>query len=354
MSARIFRPSTWFGGKSGSGARKDQMPLAELHCHIEGTIAPDMARRLGARHKVDISHIFRPDGNYQWSTFPDFLKVYDVVSSVVRSVDDYYDITTDYLTRAAAEGLIYSEMFISSEHPEDVGLSYDAFTQGVVSALEDVEARTGLVGRFILTSIRHRGPERAERTAGFASKYPNDRIVGFGLAGDESQFEPKDFVRAYDIATEAGLRRTAHAGEVEGADSVRATLDALKPERIGHGVRLLEDPDLAERIRDEGVTLELSPGSNIAIGLFKSYGDHPVKVLVDKGLKVTLSTDDPPFFSTTIGKEYAEVEAAHGFSKSGMMQFTLNSIDAAFCDEKTKAQLRSKAERWAQKNLQKA
>ena len=110
MTARIFRPSTWFGGKSGSSARKDLMPLAELHCHIEGTIAPDMARRLSARHKVDISHIFRPDGNYQWSTFPDFLKVYDAVSSVVRSVDDYYDITTDYLTRAAAEGLIKFEL----------------------------------------------------------------------------------------------------------------------------------------------------------------------------------------------------------------------------------------------------
>lgn len=350
MTARILRPSSWFGGKAKRESGRSLMPLAELHCHIEGTIAPDMARRLAARHKVDISGIFRPDGNYKWTTFPEFLKVYDVVSSVVCSVEDYYDITVDYLTRAAGEGLIYSEMFISSEHPEDVGLSYDDFTAGVTSALDDVEASTGLTGRFILTAIRHRGPERAERSAAFAAKHPHNKIVGFGLAGDESMFEPKDFARAYDMASDAGLHKTVHAGEVEGAASVRAALDALKPERIGHGIRLLEDPDLVPRVRDEGITLEVSPGSNIAIGIFKNYRAHPVKKLVDQGLKVTLSTDDPPFFFTTIGKEYREVEAAHGFSKVEMMDFTLNSIDAAFCDDKTKKQLRLKAEAWLKKN----
>lgn len=350
VTARMFEPSKRPGQSDVLEDGSQNMPLAELHCHIEGTIAPDMARRLAARHKVDISGIFRPDGNYKWTTFPEFLKVYDIVSSVVCSVEDYYDITVDYLTRAAGEGLIYSEMFISSEHPEDVGLSYEDFTAGVTSALDDVEASTGLVGRFILTAIRHRGHERAERSAGLAAKHPHDKIVGFGLAGDESKFEPKDFAHAYDIASAAGLRRTVHAGEVEGAASVRAALDALKPERIGHGVRLLEDPELVSRVRDEDITLEVSPGSNIAIGLFENYGAHPVKALVDQGLKVTLSTDDPPFFFTTIGKEYREVEAAHGFSKSGMMDFTLNSIDAAFCDEATKARLRSKAEAWLKRN----
>lgn len=328
----------------------DLMPLAELHCHIEGTIAPGMARKLAARHKVDISRIFGPDGNYNWTTFPEFLKVYDVVSSVVCSVEDYYDLTVDYLIRAAAEGLIYSEMFISSEHPGDVGLPYEDFVASVTSALNDVEAQTGLVGRFILTSIRHRGHERAERTAAYAASHPHEKIVGFGLAGDESLFEPKDFARAYEMASDAGLRKTVHAGEAEGAQSVRAALDALKPERIGHGVRLLEDPELIPRVKEEGITLEVSPGSNIAIGLFDNYAAHPVKTLVDQGLKVTLSTDDPPFFFTTIGKEYREVEAAHGFSKSEMMDFTLNSIDAAFCDEVTKAQVRARAEAWLKKS----
>lgn len=325
------------------------MPLAELHCHIEGTIAPEMARKLAKRHKVKIPHIFGRDGKYQWSTFPEFLQTYDAVSSAVCTPEDYYDITFDYLTRAAAEGLIYSEMFISSEHPEDVGLPFDAFLAGVTAALDDVEAKTGLVGRLILTAIRHRGPERAERTAQIAQKHPHEKIVGFGLAGDESQFEPRDFARAYDIASDAGLRRTAHAGEVEGPESIRATLDALRPERLGHGVRLLEDPALIPRVKDAGITLELCPGSNIAIGLFESYEAHPIKAYFDQGFKVTLSTDDPPFFDTTIGGEYAAVEAAHGLSQRDMMQFTLNSIDAAFCDEKTRKRLRARAEAWIKK-----
>lgn len=326
------------------------MPLAELHCHIEGTIAPEMARKLAARHKVKIPHIFGPDGNYQWSTFPEFLRTYDAVSSVVCTPEDYYDIAFDYLTRAAKEGLIYSEMFVSSEHPEDVGLSFDAFLDGVSAALDDVEAKTGLVGRLILTAIRHRGPERAERTARNAQLHPHEKVVGFGLAGDENQFEPKDFVRAYDMASDAGLRRTAHAGEIAGPESIRATLDALHPERLGHGVRLLEDADLVPRVKDDGITLELCPGSNIALGLFDSYETHPVRACFDQGLKVTLSTDDPPFFHTTIGREYAAVEAVHGFSRREMMQFTLNSIDAAFCDEETRKRLRARVETWIRKN----
>lgn len=330
---------------------KAPMPLAELHCHIEGTVAPELALKLAARHEADLSHIIAPQGSYIWSTFPEFLKVYDEVSSVVRTPEDYYDLVYDYLAKAAAEGMIYSEMFISSEHPEAVGISYQTFLDAVDRAFADIEAAFGLKGVLILTAIRHLGAERAERTAAMAERHPHPRVVGFGLAGDESLYQPSDFARAYEMASNAGLKKTVHAGEVEGPESIRAALEALQPDRLGHGVRVLEDADLMADLIERQMPFELCPSSNVAIGIFPSLKDHPIADYLKAGLKATLSTDDPPFFFTTIGAEYARVAAAHDLTEAQMLTFTRNSIETAFCDHGTKLELLAKVDAWAADTL---
>ena len=323
-----------------------KMPLAELHCHIEGTISPELALKLAEKHKMDLSHIISKDKTYKWSTFPEFLDVYDEVCNAVQTPEDYYDLTYDYLSKAAAQGLIYSEMFVSAEHPEEVGISYPTFLDAVDRAFADIEREFGVHGRLILTAIRHRGAERAERTARLAEKFPHPRVVGFGLAGDESQLHPKDFARAYEMASDAGLKKTVHAGEVEGPQSIRDALEALRPHRIGHGVRVGEDPALVEELKESQIPLELCPSSNVAIGAFSSLEEHPIARYKEKGLNVTLSTDDPPFFFTSLGEEYERVAKAHQLNDSDMMVFTQNSIEAAFCDEATKVVLRERIAAW--------
>ncbi|MEL7029891.1 MAG: adenosine deaminase [Pseudomonadota bacterium] len=316
------------------------LPLAELHCHLEGTITPVLAHKIGARYGVDLSSILDENGDYRWSTFADFIHVYDTMSGILRAPQDYYDVAYAYLTDNAADGLIYSEIFISPEHAVRFGVSYSAMVEAIAQAIDEAEAKTGVVGRMILTCVRNFGVEHAEKTARLAEDFPHARVTGFGIAGDEALGSHADFARAFEIARNgAGLSITAHAGELLGADSVRTALDAFDPARIGHGVRAIEDPALVAELAERGVTLELCPSSNVAIGLYGSLDEHPIARLTASGVATTLSTDDPAFFFTTIAQEYARIGEAHGLSEADLLGFTRRSIDAAFCDPETKERL---------------
>jgi len=165
------------------------------------------------------------------------------------------------------------------------------------------------------------------------------RVVGWGMAGDERMYAAADFAPAFGLAAEAGLRLTAHAGEFGGPDSVRAALDDLKVERIGHGVRAIEDPALVARLAAEGVTLEVNPGSNIALGVYPDWTAHPLPRLRDAGVKVTISTDDPPFFATDMTREFEMAEAAFGFGRADFIAITEAALQGAFCDEATRQAL---------------
>ncbi len=308
------------------------LPLAELHCHLEGTVAPELALRLGHRHGLDLSPLVDAGGRYRWRDFAGFLHVYDAMSAAICTAEDYYEITADYYRRMAAKGLIYGEIFVSPEHAMRQGLSYPTLIDAVASAMADVEAETGAVARIVVTCVRHFGREHAEETATLAARHPHPCVVGFGMAGDESLGAPADYARAFAIAADAGLGLTAHAGELCGPESVRATIESLPVSRIGHGVRAIEDADLVAELADRGITLEVCPGSNLALGLYPSIAAHPVKRLMEAGLKVTLSADDPPFFDTDVAREYEQVCRAHRLTRADMLGFTRRSIAAAFLD----------------------
>ena len=319
-----------------------QLPLAELHCHLEGTVAPDLALRLGRRHGLDLSPLVDAEGRYRWRDFAEFLHVYDAMSAAIRTAEDYYEITADYYRRMAQKGLIYGEIFVSPEHAMRQGLSYPTLIDAVASAMADIEAETGAVARIVVTCVRHFGHEHAEETAALAARHPHAYVVGFGMAGDESMGAPADYARAFAIARDAGLGLTAHAGEICGPESVRATIESLPVSRIGHGVRAIEDPELVAELVDRDITLEVCPGSNLALGLYPSIAAHPVRRLVEAGLAVTLSADDPPFFDTDVAREYEEVRTAHGFDPVDMLDFTRRSIAAAFLDSATRARLEAR------------
>ena len=192
-----------------------------------------------------------------------------------------------------------------------------------------------------MNDIRHLGPESVQATADEVLKKPHPYLVGFGLAGDELHFPPMLFTKTFNMLKESNFPITVHAGEWDGPENIRKAINFLHPTRLGHGVRSIEDPDLIKEIIDKNIILETCPTSNIATKIYKSYIDHPVKKLFDAGVKITVNSDDPPFFNATIAGEY-EVMANLGLSEDKLISLTRNAIESSFCDQSTKEKLLTK------------
>jgi adenosine deaminase len=311
---------------------------AELHCHIEGAAPPALALLQAEKYNVDVSGIIE-DGAYVWADFSQFLKCYDAVAELFRTEEDYARLAEAYLTELAEAGTIYSEIIVSPDHGNTIGIGSDAYIRGLAAGIEAAKARTGIEGRMIITLIRHMGPEAAERTALYAAKRAHALVTGLNLAGEERMHKVADFARAFDIARDAGLGLTIHAGEMAGAFSVRDALDHVHPSRISHGVRAIEDADLVRRIADEGVVLETCPGSNVSLQVFPDFASHPLRALHEAGCRVTLNSDDPPFFHTSLKQEYEIASQVMGFSDEEINGMTRTAIEAAFVDEPTRQRL---------------
>ncbi|MEM9474501.1 MAG: adenosine deaminase [Pseudomonadota bacterium] len=312
----------------------------ELHLHLEGAAPPAFIRGLAAEKQVDLSGIFDAQGHYVYRDFTEFLRVYEAATSVLTTPEDYHRLTSAVLAESAASGVVYSETFLSPDFcgGRDVG-AWREYLAAIREAAEVAEAREGITLRGIVTCIRHFGPEKAKETALCAAETQGDWLVGFGIAGDESVGEPGDFAYAFDMAREAELRLTAHAGEWRGPAGVRDTLDALRVERIGHGVRSIEDPGLVDRLAEDGVVLEVCPGSNVALGVYPDWADHPIDRLAQAGVAVTVSTDDPPFFHTTMADEYDRLAETFGWDENRLNEIARQSANAAFCDDDTRARI---------------
>lgn len=319
------------------------VPTAELHCHIEGAAPPALVRKQARRYGVDLAGLFDAQGHYRWNDFTTFLNAYDEASSVFRTPEDYAALAHAYFSTCAYEGMIYGEIFISPDHATAAGLSYQSYVEGLAAGVEQARLETGIEARMIAIGVRHFGADAVARAAHVATSHPHPLVSGFGLAGDERQGLVADFANSFALAREAGLGLTAHAGEFSGPESVRDALDHLNVKRLGHGVRAIEDPALVRRLSDEGIVLEVCPGSNVALGVYDSYESHPVARLRDAGVAVTLNSDDPPFFATTVALEYQRTAKAHGWGEGDLRAVTYTAIEAAFCDEATKAVLREKA-----------
>ncbi len=313
----------------------------ELHCHLEGAAPPALTLAQARKYGVDTG-AFLKDGTYLWKDFAEFLVCYDKVSEVYRSEEDYALLTETYLEELAGIGTIYSELIVSPDHGDRIGLGADAYMAGVSAGIRAAKAKTGIEARLIVTGERHFGPDRVVKAAEYAAKSDNPLITGFNMAGEERMGRVADYARAFDIAREAGLGLTIHAGEVCGAFSVADSLDLVRPQRIGHGVRAIEDMDLVKRLADLGTVLEVCPGSNIALKVFPDFQSHPLRKLRDAGVKVTINSDDPPFFHTSLKREYELASSAFGFSDAEINAMTRTAVEAAFVDEATRAALLAK------------
>ena len=315
---------------------------AELHVHLEGTAPPDLVRRIAARNGLALpDQMLGDDGRFRYTDFLDFLRTYDLAASVIRTAEDYRDITYEYLCSCAGGGAIYVELTASPDHAALVGLSNADHLDGIARGIDDARRDTGIEGRILISAVRNFGVERAMRVARHAAERAHPYVVGFSMAGDEAGFPAGDFAEVYAIVAGAGLGCTIHAGEWAGADSVRAALE-LPITRISHGVRAIEDPELVFELEARGIVLECCPTSNVVLGVYPSYEDHPLPQLRDAGVTVTLGSDDPPYFGATLEGEYEVCEERMGFSSEDLREITATAIDAAFCDEDLRAMLRSR------------
>ncbi len=329
------------------------MPKIELHLHLEGAALPDLIRRMAKEKSINLSGVFAENGDYTFDDFPHFLQVYEAATSVVRTPEDYARLTAAVLEQSAAQGVIYTEAFLSPDFcgRGDLG-AWREYLQAIQEAAITAERAHGITLRGIVTCIRHFGPYTSRQTARCAADTAGDWIVGFGMAGNETMGKQGDFAWAFDCAREAGLRLTTHAGEFGGPESVRQALDDLRVDRIGHGVRAIEDAALVKRLSDTSVVLEVCPKANIALGLYRDLRAHPIAELRKAGVKVTVSTDDPPFFHTTMTGEYAGLAHSFGWDETDFAALNRTALDAAFCDAKTKKRLEGKLKAGSKKRLE--
>ncbi|WP_282602781.1 adenosine deaminase [Paracoccus sp. PARArs4] len=315
------------------------MKKLELHLHLEGAAPPAFVRDLAARKSEDVGGIFDERGNYAYRGFDEFLQVYEAATSVIRGPEDYARLLEVVLENCAENGVIYAELFVS---PEFCGGGDLAAWREYLHAMTEMAAKMrgqGIDSRAILTSIRHFGPERSKTTAICAAETAGGWVTGFGMGGAEGVGRATDYAWSFDCAREAGLGLTCHAGEWGGPDSIRDAL-SLGCTRIGHGVRAIEDNALVDRLAEDGITLEVCPGSNIALGVYSRLRDHPIAKLIERGVRVTVSTDDPPFFHTTMRQEYDALARVFDFAEPEFDRIAHWAIDAAFCDDDTRARLR--------------
>ncbi|MGV6802685.1 MAG: adenosine deaminase [Ruegeria sp.] len=321
------------------------LPKIELHLHHEGAAPPDFIRQLAHEKRVDLSGIFKPDGSYDFRDFAHFLSVYEAACEVLKTPEDFRRLTLAILEESAANGVVYSETFLSPDFCGGGDLhAWRDYLHAIQDAATEAESKFDITLRGVVTCVRHFGPDKARQSAICAAETAGDWITGFGMGGNEAMGLQGDYKWSFDCAREAGLRLTTHAGEFGGPDSVRDAVRALGVERVGHGVRAIEDPDLVHELADRGVTLEVCPGSNVVLGLYPDFAAHPIARLRDAGVNVTVSTDDPPFFHTTMRREYEMLNQAFGWDAEDFAALNETALSAAFCDEETRTRVRKRLE----------
>jgi adenosine deaminase len=301
------------------------LPKAELHVHIEGTLEPEMMFELANRNGIELPFktVEATRAAYEFSNLQSFLDIYYQGASVLQTVDDFSDLMAAYLERAIADRVVSTEMFFDPQAHTDRGIPIETVMEGFArtrNAYAD-QIETSL----ILCFLRHLPEESALATLSAVEPFL-DQIIGVGLDSSEIGHPPEKFARAFARARSMGLRAVAHAGEEGGPEYVWGALDSLGAERIDHGVRSLEDPDLVKRMVDDQVPLTVCPQSNLKLRVVDDLSRHPLKRMLDLGLNVSIHSDDPAYFGGYIGHNYRVASEALGLNDEELIRLAANSL----------------------------
>ena len=333
---------------SGLDAFIRDLPKAELHLHLEGSLEPEQMFEFARRNRVSIPFRSAEEvrAAYAFSNLQDFLDIYYAGADVLRTEEDFHDLALAYLARAAADGVRHAEVFFDPQTHTDRGIPFSVVADGFLAALDEGARRFGISSGLILCFLRHLDEDAAFATLKEAEPY-YDRLLGVGLDSSELGHPPSKFARVFAAARERGLHLVAHAGEEGPPDYVREALDILHVERLDHGNRALEDGDLVARLRDLGMTLTVCPLSNLRLKVVDDLKAHPLKRMLDLGLRATVNSDDPAYFGGYVGGNYRAVTRALGLSRDDLAELARNSFAGAFLDDATKAQRIAEVEAFA-------
>jgi adenosine deaminase len=326
-----------FASRADRAAFIARLPKAELHLHIEGSLEPELMFELAQRNRVTIpfASVDEVRAAYAFSNLQDFLDIYYQGMGVLHREQDFYDLTAAYLARANADNVRHVEIFFDPQGHTERGVAFETVITGITRALDDAEASYGMTSKLILCFLRHLSEAEAEATLDAALPYL-DRIDGVGLDSSEVGHPPSKFERVFARARGLGLKIVAHAGEEGPPDYVHEALDLLKVDRIDHGNRSLEDPVLVARLAAEGMTLTVCPLSNLKLCVVDDIAAHPLRTMLDAGLKATVNSDDPSYFGGYVNANYQAVADALDLSKGELLALARNSFTGSFLDDATK------------------
>jgi adenosine deaminase len=321
-----------------------RLPKVQLHCHLEGTVRPETFRELARARGVESARASGPlEATYAFATFREFLLTFAEVCKTLQRPEDYARLARDYVVDAAAQNVRYAELFISPSVWTFFHTTLDVreTVTAMRAAFDDEGARRDVSVALICDLTRNFGVERAFETARVAVALAEADlgVIGVGLGGDEANFPPALYREPFAFARAHGLHAVAHAGEAAGADSVRDAVEILGAERIGHGVRALEDPAVVDLLVRRRIPLELCPTSNRLTGVVPPAAPHPIAELDARGVICVVDADDPALFSTSLETEYRIVAEACGTEALG--RFAAQAIDVSFADARRKAGLRA-------------
>ncbi len=316
------------------------LPKVELHVHLEGSIRPETLLALAQRRRVSLP---ADDAEgvrrwFQFESFEHFVDIYLTCCRCLRDPEDFQLVAEQFLTDQARQNVLYTEIHFTIGTHLANGANGSEVAEALYETLCDVERKQGVKARLIPDIVRNTGVEWADQTLQWALAARDLGVVALGLSGFE-EIPDDDFHEHFRVAAEEGLRRVAHAGEHKGPETIRSALDICGAERIGHGIRAIEDPELVARLRDEEVALEVCPSSNVRLGAVDDLASHPFDLLESAGVQVTINSDDPPFFETTLSDEYLRLAQTFGYDIEKLAEFSRRALRFAFLDPETRTWL---------------
>lgn len=315
------------------------LPKAELHLHLEGSITPSRLLALAAKNSVDLPYtdVASIERAYDFPDLQSFLDLYYLGAAVLRDETDFYAITRDYLDICRAENILHTEIMFDPQAHTSRGIAFDVIIRGISQALRDARVQWGHSSALIMSFMRHLSPEDAMQTITAAEPH-GDLITAVGLDSSELGFPPELFTDVYDRARALGWRCVAHAGEEGPPEYVWGALNALKVERIDHGVRAEEDPALLAHLIETQTPLTVCPLSNVRLCVFNDLTDHNVLRLLDAGVMVTINSDDPPYFGGFLNENFRALADSLQLTKQQATRLAHNSFEASFLPAAARAQ----------------
>jgi len=323
----------------------ENLPKAELHLHIEGTFEPELMFKIAQRNGIEIPYenVEALRKAYDFSQLQDFLDVYYQGMNVLQKEQDFYDLTWAYLQKIHTQNVLHTEIFFDPQGHTSRGVAFETALNGIYKALQDGQKQLGISFGIIMCFLRHLDAGDAMATLEQALPY-KDKIIGVGLDSSELGHPPEKFTAVFERAKSEGFRIVAHAGEEGPPEYVYQALDLLQVDRIDHGNRALEDEALTQRIAREGIALTVCPLSNLKLCVVEDLKDHPMRKMLDAGLKATMNSDDPAYFGGYMNENFLQLTEALNLTKEEVVTLARNGFEAAFIPDDDKQVLIDKLE----------